>query len=458
MKEKDLKETYRSSVENRKVSPPESCWDDISNQLDIEDTWNSISMELNRVLPVNPEVRRISFRNNKVALTRVISCISSIVLILLLVFSDGRIMAPKNPEMPERDIPLATSDKSKPLPAFEKAHNNPARLNAAADSLSEIKPPNKNRKQESDFNSLVPVPVSKVDTTTIIETSELNPQIGFTAVNIRSTDSITESTDLKNFCKIVPVPVFQIPMESDPEIIRHSTSELGIPEYVTAEDNSLDLNGNQSIGDKFKLKRFSVGISLTEKNTWLISQETFDGLDRQKLNTTKVKFANDFGIILRYTQNEKWSFDGIGFLLSKTGQSYRQYLNGIYSSKSYDLRYFSFELSSRYTLNKSMNLNNFKSRLITGAYVSNLVSAYERIDESLFNISVNYDPVDYGVILGYDLEITLFNRIAITPGFLIKYGIPNIFKDMPGIPAELHSTRNASLEFRLNLILLLSDF
>jgi hypothetical protein len=465
MKEKDLKEIYRSQVESRNVSPPESSWDDISTQLDLEDTWNSISMELNRVLPVNPEVKKISFRNNKAAFTRVISGISSIVLIILLVFSDGRTIIPISPEIPDMDIPLATFDESKPLQAGEKAKNNSAKKDAATDSISEIKLTRQFRKQETNFNSSVPLTVSKpelpvnnMNPTTTKETSDLNHEIGLVVVNTRSANNIPDSTDLKFFFPVVPAPPFQIPMELYPEIIMHSTSALRISGYGIAEDNTLNLKGNQPIDNNFKVNKFSVGISLTEKNTWLISQETFDGLDRQKLNATKAKFANDFGIILRYTQNEKWAFEGTGFILSKTGQSYRQYMNGIYSSKSYDLKYFTFELSSRYTLNKSVNINNFKSGLITGVYVSHLISAFERIDNSLFNISVNYDPVDYGVILGYELEIKLFNRMGVAPGFRIKYGIPNIFADKPGIPAELHSTRNASLEFRLNLVLPLLNY
>jgi hypothetical protein len=228
--------------------------------------------------------------------------------------------------------------------------------------------------------------------------------------------------------------------------------------YSKENGSEQGLNGSFPKGKRLNLNKFSVGVSITEKNTWLISQETFDGFDKQKLNTSQIKFLNDFGIILRYTSNERWSFEGSGFIISKTGQAYRQYLHGVYSVKSYDLRYTSFEMSARYSLHRSLNFDNVKFYSVAGAYISHLSSAYKIINKQKYDVSSDYNPFDYGVIAGYEVEILILDRVALAPGFRIKFGIPNIFSDQPDIPKELHATRNASLEFRLNLTLPFKNF
>jgi hypothetical protein len=415
MNDKEIIESYRDQVENLNETPPESCWNDISTQLDLDDTWDSISLELNRVLPVNDDASGVLTWKNQILFKRLISIVSPILIILFFMVTDNRRANLLLPEIQGIDISLVPVDQ--------------------------IKAP-----QNSEQEAIIPVD----------QTREIK------ALSKADLSSQPINSESKIFmAEPVPViPVILHPEQSilDPIVLMPSLFTSLVPLPGLANANESFRQGQFLADTKLGINKFSLGISLTEKNTWLISHETFEGLDKQKLNTTKPKFLADIGIILRYHLSDIWSFEGTGFLLSKTGQSYGQYINGVYSSKSYELKYYSFELSSRRTLFKSLNINNFKFYSVTGMYVSFLNSAHKRIDQSLFDISPDFDPVDYGVILGYEIEVALFNRFAIAPGFRIKYGIPNIFADQPGIPDELHSTRNASLEFRLNLILPFSNY
>jgi hypothetical protein len=458
MNEKEIIESYRDQVENLNETPPESCWDDINTQLDLDDKWDSISMELNRVLPVNNDTGGVLSWKNQTLFTRLISIVSPIVLFLLILITDNRIDNPAPREIPGIDISRIPVDQSEEPQNSKVAVIIPGVQNSETKAYSKAESAQQERKKESKILSTNTVPVIKSDITLTLGSSGMNPEIGLNTINSYMIEEQIKLSDRKSFDPVIPsslLPAQSIlnPIVSIPSL---STSLVSLPGLATVNESLL--RGEYLPGTKFRLNRFSVGISLIEKNTWLISRETFEGLDKQKLNATKPKFLTDIGIILRYNQSEKWSFEGTGFLLSKTGQSYRQYLNGIYSSKSYELRYFSFELSARRKLLKSLNINNFRFYSITGMYVSLLNTAYKRIDQSLVNVSPDYDPVDYGVILGCETEIALFGRIAVAPGLRIKYGIPNIFADKPGIPDELHPTRNASIEFRLNLILPFSNY
>jgi hypothetical protein len=458
MNEKDIIELYRNDVGRLNETPPESCWDEINTQLDLDETWASISIELNRVLPLNNDFNIVTQSKNQIILTRLITIVSPIVLILFLLFSDDRLatlnfqqLSGNKTKAEPIDLP-ATLQISKETPIISLPRDEERKIFPQVKSVYQ---PEQKKSRILLFNQLH---VGKAVKIPIVTSALPNPEIGFTTVKSYPPDKTIGPSDRKYHIPSFPDTLIPSRPVFSPLIINPSFPSSLVTEPWNATGNESNQTGLLTSVTNFKRNRFSIGISLTEKNTWMISQETLEGLDKQKLNRTKAEFLNDIGVILRYTQSERWSFEGTGFLSSKTGQSYRQYMNGIYSSKSYELKYVSFEMTARHTFHRSLKINNVHFYSITGAYVSHLSSAYKQVDQTQFDVSIDYDPVDYGVIIGYEMEVVLFDRLAIAPGFRIKYGIPNIFADHPGIPDELHTTRNASLEFRLNLILPLSKY
>jgi hypothetical protein len=457
MNEKDIIELYRNQVESRLESPPEICWDEINSQLDIEDTWNSISVELNRVLPLKNEFQSVSSGKNQLTFTKLLSIISPLVFTLLLLLYDTRETNLIQPEQSGIDLSVVSVHQltvpeigdAEPIISGHKA--------GETKIVSNVMPAQQTEKSEPNSLFSEPLPINEGETVTKVVSIKLNQENKLTPVRIYPID-LTIPLAERKLNSVIPSNFYKGKLVLPPFVLISPPEKSLVSGYGKDEDSESSVNTQILPGRTLKMGKFAVGISLTEKNTWLISQETFDGLGRQKLNTTKANFINDFGIILRYTQSERWSFEGSCFLLSKTGQSYRQYLYGIYSSKSYELRYFSYEMSVRYSANSLLNLKNVKFNYIAGTYISHLNSAIKSIDYSMYDVSSDYNPIDYGVIMGYELELSILDRFAVAPGFRIKYGIPNIFADKPGIPKELHTTRNASLEFRLNLTIPFSKF
>jgi hypothetical protein len=458
MNEKNIIELYRNQVENLKANPPETCWDEISTQLDIEETWDSVSMELDNVLPLNNAFKKTSADSNLFIFTRAAILISPLVLILLLMLSDNRTPGFYPSAISETAVNIDSAGQPVIIRNNEKAI--PESELTVKETKAVSWPIYTQEPKNAESGNLLPQPrkIYAEETIPVNVSSTPEPEIEFPAITISQGNATVAIADGNISINVDPVvlppgqPILRSVVLMPYTIVK--------PISGTREVTSNKSTGNTLLltGRKIRMNRFSGGISITEKNTWLISQETFDGFDRQELNTTKAKFINDFGIILRYTLSERWSFEGSSFLLSKTGQSYKQYLNGIYSTKIYELKYTSFEMSARYAMRKILNINNLKSYSVAGGYISHLSSAHETINRSLNDISPDYDPVDYGIVLGYEVEIAIINRFAVTPGVRIKYGIPNIFADQPGNPDELHTTRNASLEFRLNLMLPLAKY
>lgn len=456
MKEKDFIELYRTQVESRNETPPDSCWDEINTQLDIEETWDSVSMELDKdPLLIHDSTGAISGRKPG-SLSKLALVITPVVLLLLIMLSDTRkpYLVPSNlsvidasgvsaaqPAIQQNDKPILSisEQQAEEAKAFIKAESGQEQGNKEMENpFSE--PGVKNKVEMTTF------PVSSVPVSSI-PGSDTGHAVSYTlpedaAVGLTNRIYRPVTSDV--------IPSGQAALQPVESVAPPAAALASVT--MLATDNKSPENALSPAGKPFKANRFSIGISLTEKSTWLISQETLNGLDRQELSTTKATFLNDVGIILRYTINERWSFEGTTLLLSKTGQSYNQYIYGIYSSKIYELKYLSFETSARYALRKSFNVNKIRSNVVGGAYISHLTTAYKTIDYSVSDVSAEYDPIDYGLLLGYDLEIKISEHFAVTPGIRIKCGIPNIYADQPGMPDDLHSTRNGSMEFRLNFI------
>jgi hypothetical protein len=456
MKEKDIIELYRKQVDSLDEAPPEIAWEEISTRLDIEESWDLISAELDTVLPVNNDIGRNIVNENIYGFIKAAIFVTPLVFCLLLFLSDNRrtgivtsVISGDFPSSVTVDQPLLKSVEKEVLPGSEQN----VKTTKVSSDFKEVGEPG-----NVETGNAITGTVTNINKETIqISGSSIKrSEAGFSGIGTLPDDPKVISQDYISYYPPVPIVITPVQQILSPDPVMRSATAL-IPGKGKPAGNISQGPGGPLPGRKMNLRRFSVGISLSEKNTWLINQETLKGLDRQELNSTRARFLTDFGIILRYTFSERWSLEGSTFLSSKTGQSYNQYLNGIYSTKDYELKYYSFELNARYAIRRSPVFANIRSFPVTGVYISRLSSAYESIDNSLFNISRNYDPIDYGIVLGYELEVSVFDRFAVTPGVRIKCGIPNIFADQPGIPDDLHSTRIASLEFRLNLIFPLSN-
>jgi hypothetical protein len=443
MNEKDLIELYRSQVESRNETPPESCWNEISSQLDIEETWDSISVELDKVMPLTADSEGIRVEKNETVHSGPALILSFLVLVFLFIMTDTRIQN----LIPSDNKPFILQSQA---PLSAKSEQQLKEADTESDVIT-----GKKSVINNEANLLSPSLI--IHEPYIIPVSDPSEQISKNRIpRIKSYTTDGLITDKSQHRPIIP----DISLVSPPDQ-QMLQPDTGLISQLTVQDSGTpQLNNNLPVitippesGKMQNINRFAAGISFIEKNTWMINQETVDGLDKQSLSTTKAQFLSDFGILVRFNLNEKWAFEGSSFLLSRTGQSYNLFLNGIYITKIYKLKYYSFEMSARYALYKFPGFNFIKSYLVAGPYVSFLNSASKTINNSLSDISSDYNPTDYGLVIGSDLEIRILKRLSVAPGIRIKYGIPNIFADQPGMPGELHSTKNASLDFRLNLIL-----
>ena len=102
---------------------------------------------------------------------------------------------------------------------------------------------------------------------------------------------------------------------------------------------------------------------------------------------------------------------------------------GHYSRKKITLRYSTIALSVKY---KFTGRGDFMERssinVLAGGYLSVLNYANQKINTDLENIRSQYEKFDFGIRLGGEFELQIFDQLSLAPGLFLSLGIPNIYK------------------------------
>lgn len=192
------------------------------------------------------------------------------------------------------------------------------------------------------------------------------------------------------------------------------------------------------------------GISGSVKNTWLLNQTTFTGLERRSLTATLPDFGKDIGVAIRYNFAPRFTVQAEGFFISDMGQRYNEYRKGKYIEREVDLNYFHGNLLFKYG-NNAMQLGRLVNGhgIIGGLYLSKLISAAETIDAHTTDMRDDYAKADYGVIIGYEYNQHLFSNFFFTSGVRLNYGLKDIRPDASSRTSTGSFDVNFSLRYRV---------
>jgi len=193
-----------------------------------------------------------------------------------------------------------------------------------------------------------------------------------------------------------------------------------------------------------------VGFSAGIKNTWLFNNQTFLAIAGYNGHRTRVSIIPDLALNLRYQATPRLEFEaGVSFS-SDVAQSYKQFIYGRFSRKDISLNYFHGEVLANIISRRSWMLGQNTIRLNTtlGMYIATLNNATEVIAGENFDVSNYYKNLDYGIILGQNVDIELPGNITFSPGLRVTWGIPNIHKQLPDSPEFMWRSLNRSIELR----------
>lgn len=190
---------------------------------------------------------------------------------------------------------------------------------------------------------------------------------------------------------------------------------------------------------------YSLGISLSYNNSWIINDETLAGLDPGSLTDTRLSYAPEIGISAMMASTKGHRIEMELFLLSEQKQAYKQYINASYQEKQLTLAYQKVHFTWH------IPIKVFPGRIGFGIFGSHLSGAKEQIGQTERIVTDEYNRFDYGLSLDYKLELAMTDRLIFTPAFRMQYSLPNSFRGNPSIPGEFRPTRNASAGINLGI-------
>ncbi len=211
---------------------------------------------------------------------------------------------------------------------------------------------------------------------------------------------------------------------------------------VTGEENG-------SLRKVSTTKGYYGGLSGNLANTWLLNNKTLQGLRSDELTASLPSFGYSFGIIAGINIGRNLDIQAEVHLISRTRQNYNEYLHGKYINNNMQFNYSSLSLSGRWYLSGREKPG--RHSIILGAYTGLLRNAVQDLNGKTISLSQDYNPIDFGVITGYEYHYPVGNGFSLGTGFQTRLGLNNIFSGNDLIPDYLNSTRNASINIILSV-------
>jgi hypothetical protein len=413
--EKDFLNWYKNKMEDDLTFPPESTWESIHDQLDVDDVWERLDKKLTRI--------RFLYRAKRTAYYAAAAAIA--LLVITQTFVDNQ--SPVNQDI----INISKIYKSE----------------HPSQTLTAVNQKNRNQREMADFRSeaslryagSVPVfdsmaydaavSIEQLTTNNNIKPyphlSETNPATDIIAAN----NSINTTTNTLDKAKTI--------------------SKSNYYTWPEKTANKL-LASNTIIDKKEKISnppRFYIGFTNSVRNTWLLNNTTVRGLQSNEMTKTVPNIFQDFAFQagIHFSRKSKLLLEAD--IITSNQQKYYQYLNGDYVSKEIELSYSVFSLLYKYNISKLFGHNGVGNNLVLGSYGGILKSGKLKTKEQTENIKYQYHKYDIGFILGYELEFVVFNKIALAPGIRLKQGLFNIYKGYEDMPSSFNRTYPATIDF-----------
>lgn len=397
MKSVQFNKWYRNAFEQMKEEPPQEAWDNISNELDLQEVWGNVKNELQVIETRKQTAKLLSYT------------ISFAFLVLLSIVGSVWLFTPEN----------LRTDKSKKNPPAEISNTFvQAGKTIQKDEINNQLPVIDPKKLAP--HSIRQLVISNRPSTTI-PTLILNPQINnqqptlFTVPPIETSDMLTSQNN------------------EHPIILSDASLSSQLPEITSPHE--------------FFVDKFYLGGTYKITNSWLLNDETYNGLAKTGLIQTLSHLGKSGGITLEYCFSKEWSGQIDWFINSQSGQTYKYYEEGKYIKKDIVINYQLINLLIKHSLGGTLISKNISTsqNLLTGINFKSLESEKVKINDVEVTQPQHYTNDDYGFIVGYEYTFLFNKKILLSSAITGDFGLKNIFKGSEKIPANFNSTYNTSI-------------
>ena len=396
MKEKDkFTEWYKKQIESNPYDPPETVWNNIHDELDVDNVWQRISSSLQK------EQRKELFLYIAAA---------AVILLFFLLY----------PFQVQKSHNIAENEINKNFTDLE--------ITAKQDKLQDIFT-HEDHLQES----FKPKPPAFF--------SQENGKIYIASLPNKKSDekTNTKKTPTKN------------------ELIKQETLLAGI-NTPQSQPNLAVYHSNQSNQKRTEEKekkefepRFYAGISGKLGRSWLLSNKTIYSITNSPYSSANPKEESSFGLFGGVKLSERWAFElGASFNGNK-GQIYKEYMDGQLVNNQITLNYSTLNMKGRYKFISKASNRPVSHNIVFGTYMGYLGNASQKIESSSSNIKSDYRNYDLGLIFGYEIDAQILPNYSLSTGIQIGPGLINIYKGNEALPASFNKTYNASIGINISV-------
>lgn len=389
----DFLKWYKNTIEESDLNPPENIWENIQDQLDIDNSWQAIRNHL---------VKEANKRK-----VRFLSYAASVLLFLSFA---GYFFINTDLLTDETEL---VSEKFNEIKQLDKKTNRKNELSVKESKLKE-RYFDKSSKSKTYYANKAEIKEVQIEADTKVD-DKILPDL------IRSLKNHPVSLDDTMHQNLILAKVYNPVKYNEPK---------------AKETNAF--------------KKLYVGATGQIANTWLLNEKTYSGIEGSSLTTANASFGSNIGIYVGTNL-----FDWIDLqldlnILVKNNQNYNEYLDGKYIENNLSFSYSHVSPSARFYINSKKFMQG-EHALNVGAYAGYLHSAYQILDGKTINLTDYYNNYDFGVFIAYEYVMPLTNKLGLGTGVRAYYGFQNIYSGNEFIPSYLNKTTNASVNISLSL-------
>ncbi len=202
--------------------------------------------------------------------------------------------------------------------------------------------------------------------------------------------------------------------------------------------------------ERLAFRKLYIGATGQLANTWMLNEKTYSGLESYSLTKSNASFGSNFGIFIGTNIFERIALQLDINILAQNTQDYNEYMNGHYISNTMKFNYSQTALSMRYNYLSKRFLKG-EHGINFGPYLGYLHNAYQIIDDEVISLTNNYTTYDFGIFVAYEYLIPISGKLGFGTGVKAYYGLQNIYSGDEFIPSNMNITNNASINISFSL-------
>ncbi|MDP1745683.1 MAG: hypothetical protein Q8L90_08905 [Bacteroidota bacterium] len=450
----ELSEWYRTKFNQLEANPPKEIWGNISNELDIEEVWQNVNLELKK-----KSRRKLILINAFYLLTA------------LLLFGTGTLFFYYQTDLIEHHSisqypgnysnhtvfnktnysshlevdnidKTRTGQKNKITSLLEVNNNNDKKTVHHHNSLVSSDPSQKIKLLPKDFVNESPKHLnSKQKKNTKHFLKNTNPDL----ISSKNTSSSTYGIIKQNISDSIVIPNYpSFPLSAIVPV------QVFLPEKKDSAVSFIEL---AYLPNNAPLKCLIIGTSFTYTNSWLLNNDTYDGFNKNNLNQTNLSFGNAYALLIGYDLSNKYTLQTEWSINNKQEQNYVRYNEGKQMQKKIEINYTHFNLLVKKKEMRFLFSNRIPVSLnyIAGIQYGHIKSVFRTFNDKTRLITDRYRKNNYSLVLGVEYQFSVKQLCVISAGLRTDIGLLNIYAGNGTIPASFNRTYNSSIGLNIGI-------